>query len=255
METNPNLQLSVPHKSKFSILWSILRVIFAILLWIQGISLIFLVTGWFTIFLGGRLFTLLTIGFLLLLACSCIIDFHLVFHFRRQHWIRSVVSFVLIWGLPVLGIVLLNAATARIRIEGHSMDNSISDGGYYIVDKQAYQKRDPQRGDIVIYHRSNDPNFFYVNRIVGLPGDQIDIRDGTVYVNNVPLLENYVSTLADYTGQWKVGDDQYFVLGDNRSDSSDSHSWGSLPRKNIFGKVVGAYWPPEIYGNSFLSVK
>jgi len=253
METNLNLQPSVPHKSKFSILWSILRAIFSTLLWIQGVILVLLLSGWFTIFFGSHLFTLFTIGFLLLLTCSCIINFHLIFHFRRQYWIRSVVSLALIWGLPFLGSALLNTATARVVVEGHSMENSISNGGFYLVDKQAYQHRDPQRGDIVIYYLLDDPNTYYINRIVGLPGEQIDVRDGTVYVNTVPLLEDYVSTLADYTGQWKVGDDQYFVLGDNRSDSSDSHSWGSLPRKNIFGKVVGAYWPPEIFGNSFLS--
>jgi signal peptidase I len=227
-------------------------VIFAVFLWIQGIILGLLLIGWFTIFLGSHLFTPLIISYLLLLACSCVIDFYLAFHFRHQSWVRSVISFVLIWGLPLLGIVLLNTATARVRIEGHSMDTSISDGGYYIVDRQAYKQRAPQRGDIIIYYLSDNPDSFYVSRVIGLPEEQVDISEGAVYINNIPLLENYISTPALYTGHWKINNGQYFVLGDNRSDSYDSHSWGGLPKKNIIGKVVGAYWPSEIYGDSFL---
>jgi len=162
------------------------------------------------------------------------------------------------WGrffLDVLETLLLSAAlflainalSARVRVDGFSMKPTLQDGEFVLINRLAYRMGLPQRGDIIVFHFPLDPGSQdLIKRVIGLPGDLITVRGGVVSVNGQPLREPYIAAAPLYSGEWVVTQDELFVLGDNRNDSSDSHSWGMLPYKDIVGKAVFIYWPfPE----------
>lgn len=138
---------------------------------------------------------------------------------------------------------LVNAATGRYRVQGHSMMPTMKEGEYLIINKLSYYLDNPERGDIIVLHYPRDRTREYIKRIIGLPGDTVEIENGRVIVNGVTLNEPYIADSPDYTGRWVVPEDNYFVLGDNRNNSSDSHSWAYLPRSDIVGKAWLVYWP------------
>lgn len=142
----------------------------------------------------------------------------------------------------------INAVTARVRVEGESMMPNFINGEFIIVSKLAYRFGEPQRGDVVVFRLPRDPSQDYIKRVIGLPGETIDIHDGQVFVNGYALQEPYLDDKTRYTGTWYVPEGTLFVLGDNRNNSSDSHSWGPVPLENIIGKAVFVYWPPEALG-------
>jgi signal peptidase I len=150
----------------------------------------------------------------------------------------------------VLAIILffgINAVSARVRVDGFSMRPTLEDGEFVLVSKLNYQFASVQRGDIIVFHFPMDPKQELIKRVIGLPGDIITVREGTVSVNGQVLNEPYIAAAPAYSGEWKVLDGQLFVLGDNRNDSSDSHSWGLLPARNIVGKAIVIYWPPPLW--------
>ena len=139
---------------------------------------------------------------------------------------------------------LVNGLIGRYKIDGSSMNPTLFNGQYLIIDNISYLLEDPQRGDVIVFkHPQNDLNL--IKRVVGLPGDHVEIRDRTVLVNGVPLDEPYIQAPPAYSGSWDVPANEYFVLGDNRNNSSDSHSWSFLPEENILGKAEIIYWPPS----------
>lgn len=147
----------------------------------------------------------------------------------------------------VLSVVLffgINAVTARVLVEGFSMRPTLDDGQYILVNKMSYRSSLPEYGDIVVFHFPVDPGQDFIKRVIGLPGDEISVRDGKVIVNDYSLTEPYIAAEPIYRGSWVVPDGQIFVLGDNRNNSSDSHSWGSVPMENVVGKAILVYWPP-----------
>lgn len=128
------------------------------------------------------------------------------------------------------------------------METTLSDGNYILVDKLTYQQNDLQRGDIVIFRFPLDTKQELLKRVIGLPGDVVSINEGQVSINGASINEPYVSEKATYTGEWTVPKGEYFVLGDNRPNSSDSHAWGFVPHENIIGKAVWIYFPPPNFG-------
>jgi len=144
--------------------------------------------------------------------------------------------------------LLVNMVTARIRVEGNSMEPSLHDGEFVVVNRLAYRIDQPARGDIVVFHFPLDPGRRFIKRIIGEPGDIVQIQGGQVYVNGNLLDEPYIAAAPRYNGEWEVGPDQVFVLGDNRNNSSDSQNWGMLPFAEIIGKAVLVYWPPTDIG-------
>ena len=162
---------------------------------------------------------------------------------------RSVLREILETALLTLILFLvLNTLTGRFQVRGSSMEPTLRDGQYLVVSKLAYWLQSPERGQVMVFSPPNGLSDDYIKRIVGLPGEQIRIRNGEVLVDGVPLPEPYVASQGAYSGSWKLGSDEYFVLGDNRGNSSDSHMWGTLPRENIIGKAWLCYWPPEAWG-------
>ena len=142
----------------------------------------------------------------------------------------------------------VNLVTARIRVEGSSMEPTLHDGELVVVSRLAYRWETPTRGDIVVFRFPLDPNRRFIKRIIGLPGDAIAVHDGKVWVNGTPLDEPYIAAPPRYSGDWQIRADEVFVLGDNRNNSSDSQNWGALPLREVIGKAVLVYWPPDQVG-------
>jgi signal peptidase I len=146
--------------------------------------------------------------------------------------------------IAVVVYFVLEVATGRFRVDGPSMQPNLYTGQYVLADKIAYRLGSPQRGDVVVLVPPIAHGESFIKRLMGLPGDTITIRGGKVWINGQLATEPYIAAPPDYSGSWTLGPDQYFVLGDNRNDSSDSHVWGSVPRADITGKALVVYWPP-----------
>lgn len=147
----------------------------------------------------------------------------------------------------ILAVILyfgINAVSARVRVDGLSMNPTLQHGEYILVSKLSYKTGTPQRGDIIVFRLPLDPKQDLIKRVIGLPGETISIHDGQVKINGFVLEEPYIAQSPVYDGEWTVGEEQLFVLGDNRNDSKDSHQWGLLPLENVLGKAIVIYWPP-----------
>ncbi len=125
----------------------------------------------------------------------------------------------------------------------------LQNGQRLIVVKPVYHFTEPQRGDIVIIHPPVAPDKQWVKRIIGLPGDTVEVKNSMVYVNNIPLAEPYIKAPPAYTlAPYKVPADNYFVMGDNRNNSTDSHYGWTVTRENIVGEVWLRIWPFNNWG-------
>jgi signal peptidase I len=150
--------------------------------------------------------------------------------------------------LSVVLFFLINAVSARIRIDGSSMEPNLHHGEFVIVSKVNYKIGEPERGDVVVFDFPRNITQEYIKRVIGLPGEQIHIEDGSVYIDGVMLSEPYLMMDPQYEGDWQVSENTFFVLGDNRNNSSDSHNWGMVPIENIVGEALLVYWPPDSWG-------
>ena len=147
---------------------------------------------------------------------------------------------LLVAGLLFLGVNLL---TARIRVEGISMEPNLHEGQFVVVNRLAYRWSEPQRGDIIVFRFPLNPKRRFIKRVIGLSGDTVVVRGGEVLINGEIIYEPYLSVTPRYNGEWIIGPDEVFVLGDNRNNSSDSQNWGPLPMDEIIGRAVFVYWP------------
>ncbi len=151
--------------------------------------------------------------------------------------------------LTLIIFLLIRFAVQNFRIEGFSMEPNFHDGEFLLVNKLVYMLHPPERGDVIVLKYPPVPSRDFIKRVIGLPGDRIEIINGKVYINGDALDEPYPLNEGSYNyGPVTVGPDEYFVLGDNRNNSSDSHSWGMLPVKDVVGKAWIAYWPPSLIG-------
>lgn len=139
-------------------------------------------------------------------------------------------------------------------IPSSSMEPTLEINDRLIIEKLSYHFRAPERGDVVVFNPTEtlkEQNFHeaFIKRVIGLPGDTIEVKNGRVYVNNEPLLEKYIAEkpLYDY-GPVTVPKGQYLVLGDNRNNSYDSHYWGFVPQENLIGRAVVRFWPVNRLG-------
>jgi len=164
--------------------------------------------------------------------------------------------------LLILAVGLLLGLAVRIIlrnyvVEGESMLPTVQPGDRVLVDHLSYDVGSPQRGDVVVFHillpgASNETNL--IKRVIGLPGDTVEVRPGALLIDGRPVKEPYVQApraAPYYYGPATVPGGSYFVLGDNRAVSYDSHQWGFLPRQDLAGRVMLSYWPPRdfnLYG-------
>jgi signal peptidase I len=147
-------------------------------------------------------------------------------------------------GLALILFLAINFVSARIRVDGQSMEPSFHDGDYVIVNRLAYRNGEYKRGDVVVFPYPLDREDDFIKRVIGLPGDRIAIQGGDVYVNGEVIQEDY---LAEPTfgnePEFVVPEGHVYVMGDNRNDSSDSRVWGALSEDEIIGKAIFRYWP------------
>jgi signal peptidase I len=166
--------------------------------------------------------------------------------YARQSFLREGLETVL---LVVAIYTLVNLCTSRYVVEGQSMLPTFQGEEYLIVNRFEYLIWEPERGDIVIFHNPEDPSKDFIKRVIGLPGDYIRMENGQVFVNNAPIAEPYVLDLCRSSNcryrEWYVGEDQYFVLGDNRNSSQDSTRFGPVDRQYLVGRAWIKYWPPS----------
>lgn len=147
-------------------------------------------------------------------------------------------------GLALVLFLAINFVSARIRVDGQSMEPTFHDGDYVIVNRLAYRGSDFTRGDVVVFPYPLNREEDFIKRVIALPGDRVYIQGGQVYVNSVAILEDY---LAEPTfgnmAELVVPEGHVFVMGDNRNDSSDSRVWGPLGVDEVIGKAIFRYWP------------
>lgn len=134
-------------------------------------------------------------------------------------------------------------------VQGASMEPNFSSGDYLLVDEATYRFREPERGEVIVFKNPSDTSQFYIKRIIGLPGEEVVVNDTDVRVDGESIDESYLVEF-DFEGQYifELDDDEYFVMGDNRSQSFDSRSWGPLGDNLIVGVVRFRFWPPSAFG-------
>lgn len=162
---------------------------------------------------------------------------------QRPAWLGFLWEILQTLIMAVILYFLIDAVIGRVRVENISMQPTLHEGEFILVNKLAYRLGDFQRGDIVIFHHSLTED--YIKRVIGLPGDMVEVRDMQVYINEQLVTEHYLAAPPRYVGSWKVPDGSLFVLGDNRNQSSDSHNWGYVPEDSVVGRALVIYWPLE----------
>jgi len=158
-------------------------------------------------------------------------------------------EFVITVILAVIIFVVAQRTIQTYEVFMTSMEPNFHEGQRVVVNKAVFIFGDPQRGDIIIFKAPDGSEEDFIKRIIGLPGDTVEVKDRAVYVNNVKLVEPYVADAPGYTmPKIEIPKDKYFVLGDNRNHSNDSHNRWYVDRKDIRGKAWLSTWPPDDWG-------
>ena len=175
-------------------------------------------------------------------------------HSKREEEERDILGELggwLVYILLIIGLtyLIITFVGQRTMVSGSSMETTLQDGDNLIVDKISYRFRDPKRYDIIVFPYKYEEDTYYIKRIIGLPGDTVQVIDGYVYINGKKLDEHYGAEVMEDPGiaaePIKLGDDEYFVLGDNRNHSSDSRvaSVGVLTRDMLIGRAWVRIYP------------
>jgi len=148
-------------------------------------------------------------------------------------------------------LIIRNFLIQPFLVSGASMEPNFSSGDYLLIDELSYRFREPQRGEVIVFHYPKDEKTYYIKRIIGLPNERLVINEGKIKIFNKEhpdgfvLKENYLPVGIETSGTKEIilKDNEYFVLGDNRNFSFDSRSWGNLKRSEIVGLVRLRLWP------------
>jgi len=161
------------------------------------------------------------------------------------HLLKDVIETIVLALLIYAGLRLF---VRNFRIDGSSMEPSLHHGQLIVIARWSYWLQTPERGDIVVFRAPSAKNRDLIKRVIGLPGEQIEIRESQVFVNGEQIQEPYVLPDQYTGGPWTLGEHELFVMGDNRGRSQDSRSWGPLEDSRIVGKGLVCYWPPRLWG-------
>lgn len=174
---------------------------------------------------------------------------------KESSWVKELISTVLYLALVVaLTFLFVQYVGQRTHVNGDSMNNTLLDGDNLIVDKISYRFKDPERFDIIVFPYQYQEDTFYIKRIIGLPGETVQIEDGIIYIDGEVLEESYGKEIMNSAGiasqPIELGEEEYFVLGDNRNNSRDSRdpSVGMIQEDQIIGKAFIRIWPFEKFG-------
>jgi len=163
-----------------------------------------------------------------------------------KHAVREIITTIIV---GVVIFILLQTTVQSFIVIGSSMKPSFEPGQRLLVSKISYRTGEPQRGDVIVFRPPNNDNTDYIKRVIGLPGDTVKVDDMTVYVNGVALDEPYINSAPQYYVRVKeVPEDSYFVLGDNRNNSNDSHNGWFAEDDAVVGKAWVSVWPPDMWG-------
>jgi signal peptidase I len=167
---------------------------------------------------------------------------------RVAYWLKDLSLSV------AIALVVILFLYQPVKVEGTSMMPSLVDQERVFINKFVYRLGlgDVERGDTVVFWYPADPTKSYIKRVIGLPGDMVEVRDGTVFLNGQALPEPYVpEEFRDHqsVARLQIPEGHYYVMGDHRSSSNDSRTWGPVPRAAIYGKAVFVYWPPDRMGS------
>jgi signal peptidase I len=149
---------------------------------------------------------------------------------------------------------LVNLATVRFIVEGPSMQPNFHTGQVLVISRLNYLFAAPQRGEIVVFNPPGQPPSEppYIKRVIGLPGETVEVKDALVHINGQEINEPYINEPCTKDrcpdGKWELGANEYFVMGDNRNHSSDSRVFGKVTRDRIIGEAMVRYWPPSDWG-------
>ena len=148
--------------------------------------------------------------------------------------------------------LLIQTVIQKSNVNGYCMEPSLQDRQQLLINKIVYYFDEPIRGDIIVFRPPlpySSDEIPFIKRIIGLPGEVIEVMDGNVYINGLKLDEPYIAESPIYRIKaQKIPEDEYFVLGDNRNNANDSHIWGTVPRQNIIGKAWLSIWPLSEWG-------
>ena len=163
----------------------------------------------------------------------------------RYRLIREIIETIT---LTILMFLLIRFAVQNFRVDGMSMEPKLHNGEYILVNKAAFLFHAPERGDVIVFEYPKDPQIDYIKRVVAIPGDTISVEGTKVMVDGVTLNEPYINPNDDFNPFSPIVDrtvplGDYFVMGDNRGNSSDSRQWGFVPQQNIIGQATFVYFP------------
>lgn len=169
---------------------------------------------------------------------------------QRRGIVRELVETAV---LTIAIFLVVRVALQNFKVEGQSMEPNLHNNEYILVNKVDYMIHNPQRGDVIVFHAipAGQPDKDFIKRVIGLPGETVAIHNKTVFINGKALKEPYIDGFHKPLYSWgprKVPSGDYFVLGDNRNNSDDSHLWPLTPwlsKGDIIGKAWVAYWPPS----------
>ena len=174
---------------------------------------------------------------------------------KRKSAVGEVLSWLLYMAILVLAAFLLvHFVGERTVVSGDSMSPTLSDGDNLIVDKFSYRIRSPNRFEIVVFPFRYQKDTYYIKRVIGLPGEQVQIYNGRVYINGKVLEEPFdfesIRSAGLASEAITLGEDEYFVLGDNRNNSADSRepSVGTILKQDLIGRAVFRIWPFDVMG-------
>jgi len=166
------------------------------------------------------------------------------------YWMKAFIREILV--TLILAIVVFLALQATVQsfiVVGSSMEPGLYAGQRLLINKVAYAFGEPERGDIIVFHPPDNRQVDYIKRIIALSGDTIEVKEEAIYVNGSQLNEPYIKDSPSYTfAPIKISENKYFVLGDNRNNSNDSHNGWTVPHQNIIGKAWLSIWPPDEWG-------